>query len=103
MHSPSNQQGGVLGVINIGLIGYAGYALYNTPAYRRDYRVIGGTAAAAFALITAEGALAESYLSTDEGQAELQRAEQEGSVLYRHAKEIVLRPGVFGGLLGASK
>ena len=90
-------------MINIGLIGYAGYALYTTPAYRKDYRVIGGTAATALALVTAEGALAESYLSTDEGQAELRRAEQEGSVLYRNTKEVVLRPGVFGGLMGASK
>ena len=89
--------------MNVGLLGFAGYAFYTTPAYRKDYRVIGGTAATALALVTAEGALAESYLSTDEGQAELQRAEHEGSVLYRHTKEVVLRPGVFGGLLGASK
>jgi len=90
-------------VINVGLLGYAGYALYNTPAYRKDYRVIGGAAAAGLAIMSAEGALADAYLSTEEGQAELRRAEQEGSVLYRHTKEIVLRPGVFGGLLGAGE
>ena len=96
-------QGGVLGVINVGLLGYAGYVFYNTPAYRKDYRVIGGAAGAGLALITAEGALADAYLSTEEGQAELRRAEQEGSALYRHTKEVVLRPGVLGGLLGTGK
>ena len=90
-------------MINVGLLGFAGYAFYTTPAYRKDYRVIGGTAAGALALITAEGALAESYLSTEEGQAELRRAEQEGSVLYRHTKEVVLRPGVLGGFIGVGK
>jgi len=90
-------------VVNVGLLGYAGYLFYTTPAYRKDYRVLGGTAAAALALISAEGAVADAYLSTDEGQAELRRAEQEGSVLYRHTKEVVLRPGVLGGLVGVGK
>lgn len=90
-------------MINVGLLGYAGYAFYTTPTYRKDYRIIGGTAAAALALVSAEGVLADAYLSTDEGQAELRRAEQEGSILYRHTKEILLRPGVFGGLIGAGK
>lgn len=98
-----HEQGGVLGVINVGLLGYAGYAFYNTPAYRKDYRVLGGVAAAGLALVSAEGTLADAYLSTEEGKAELRRAEQEGSALYRHTKEVVLRPGVFSGLLGAGK
>jgi hypothetical protein len=90
-------------VINVGLLGYAGYLFYTTPAYRQDYRVVGGTAAAALALVSAEGALTDAYLNTDEGQAELRRAEQEGSALYRHSKEVVLRPGVLGGLVGVGK
>lgn len=45
--------------------------------------------------------VADSYLQTDEGQAEAQRAKREGSKLYLQAKEVVLRPGVAGGLAGA--
>ena len=43
----------------------------------------------------------DSYLSTPEGKQEAQRAKKEGSQLYLQAKEVVLRPGVAGGLLGA--
>lgn len=44
--------------------------------------------------------VAESYLSTDEGKAEAERAKREGSKLYLEAKERVLRPKVAGGLAG---
>ena len=47
--------------------------------------------------------VAESYLQTDEGKAEAQRAKQEGSRLYLEAKERILRPQVAGGLVGAGK
>lgn len=43
----------------------------------------------------------ESYLDTPEGQAEYERAKREGSRAYIQAKEVILRPGVAGGLLGA--
>lgn len=86
--------------VNLGVIGGFGYLLYTTPAYRSDYRIIGGAAAGTLLLFGAEGAMAESYLQTPEGQREKKRVEEEGSALYRHTKEIVLRPGVFGGLLG---
>ena len=43
----------------------------------------------------------ESYLQTDEGKEEAQRAKKEGSKFYLQAKEVVLRPGVAGGLVGA--
>lgn len=43
----------------------------------------------------------ESYLNTPEGRAEAERAKREGSRAYMQAKEVVLRPGVFGGLAGA--
>ena len=45
--------------------------------------------------------VAEAYLETDDGRAEAERAKKEGSKLYLQAKEVVLRPGVAGGLAGA--
>ena len=42
----------------------------------------------------------ESYLQTPEGREEAERAKREGSKAYLQAKEIILRPGVFGGLAG---
>lgn len=45
--------------------------------------------------------VAESYLQTPEGREEAERAKQEGSKLYLHAKEVILRPQVAGGLVGA--
>jgi hypothetical protein len=44
--------------------------------------------------------VADSYLSTPEGQQEAERAKREGSKAYLQAKEVVLRPGVAGGLAG---
>lgn len=70
------------------------------PSYRSDHRIIGGAAAGSLVVLGIEGAVAESYLQTPEGQREKARAQEEGSALYRQTKELVLRPGVFGGLLG---
>jgi len=92
--------GGLIGLMNVGLLGYAGYLFYTRPGYRSDYRIIGGTVAGGLALLAAEGALTEAYLETPEGQQEKQRAQEEGAAIYRQTKEVVLRPGVFGGLLG---
>jgi hypothetical protein len=87
-------------LVNIGLLGGLGYLLYTEPQYRTDYKVLGGVAAGGLVILGIEGAVAESYLQTPEGQREKERAEQEGSKLYLQTKEIVLRPGVFGGILG---
>jgi hypothetical protein len=87
-------------LVNIGLLGGVGYLLYTNPQYRSDYKVLGGTVAGGLVVLGIEGAVAESYLQTPEGQREKERAEQEGSKLFRQTKEIVLRPGVFGGILG---
>jgi nitrate reductase NapE component len=92
--------GGLFSVVNVGVIGGLGYLFYTTPAYRNDYKIIGGAAAGTLLLFGAEGVMAESYLQTPEGQREKQRAQDEGSALYRQTREIVLRPGVFGGLMG---
>lgn len=44
--------------------------------------------------------LAESYLETEEGRQEAERAKREGSRLYMEAKKRVLRPDVAGGVMG---
>lgn len=44
--------------------------------------------------------VAEAYLQTDAGKASQKRAKEEGSELYTHSKNIILRPGVLGGLVG---
>merc|ERR1712232_27092 len=63
-------------------------------------RIVGGAVAGTLALFGAEGYLAESYLSTPEGREEAERAKREGSRAYLQAKEVILRPGVAGGLAG---
>lgn len=47
-----------------------------------------------------EGVATESYRKTDAGRAEEGKARKEGAAVYKHAKEVVLRPGVLGGLVG---
>lgn len=53
------------------------------------------------ALFGAEGVLVERYRNTDAGRAEEKKAREEGATIYKHTKEVVLRPGVLGGLVGA--
>lgn len=86
--------------VNIGLLAGAVRAFYADPSLRRNTKFISATAAATLALLSAEGYAAEKYHETPRGQAELKRAKQEGTLLYRHVQEIVLRPGVLGGLVG---
>ncbi|KAI5116453.1 hypothetical protein M0805_006174 [Coniferiporia weirii] len=92
--------GGLIGVVNVGILSYAGYALYTSPVLRRDPRVLGTGAVSILALFGLEGVAAERYSQTPRGQAEKKRAKKEGAVMYRHAREAVLRPGVLGGVLG---
>ncbi|KAI0094650.1 hypothetical protein BDY19DRAFT_988466 [Irpex rosettiformis] len=92
--------GGLLGVVNVGLLGFASYSLYNKPNLRRDTKLLSSTAAAAFALLSAEGYAAEKYLKTPAGQEEQKRARKEGAAIYRVIKENLLRPGILGGLVG---
>lgn len=77
-----------------------GRAFYTQPHLRRDTKAIGTTVAGALALLSAEGFAAEKYRKTPRGQDEERRAKEEGAVIYKHAREIVLRPGVMGGLVG---
>ncbi|KAI0691777.1 hypothetical protein BC835DRAFT_1359898 [Cytidiella melzeri] len=92
--------GGLLGVVNIGLMSFASYSLYTKPYLRRDTKFLASAAAAAFTILSAEGYAAEKYRETPAGRDEEIRARKEGAALYRIAKENILRPGVLGGLVG---
>lgn len=86
--------------VNLGIIAGVGHTYYAEPHFRRDTTAISSTVAGALALFSLEGYAAERYRKTPRGQDEERRAEEEGSFLYRHACEIVLRPGILGGLVG---
>ncbi|EIW62825.1 uncharacterized protein TRAVEDRAFT_26380 [Trametes versicolor FP-101664 SS1] len=92
--------GGLVGLVNLGLIGGTAYTYYTKPHLRRDTRAIASTVAAALALFTGEGYAAEKYSETPRGQREAEKAKKEGAALYRVAREHILRPGVLGGLVG---
>ncbi|KAJ7056619.1 hypothetical protein C8F01DRAFT_1154321 [Mycena amicta] len=92
--------GGLIGVVNIGLLGGAARAFYANPHYRRDTTLISTVAATSLAVLFAEGFAADAYRKTPAGQEEERRAKEEGALIYRHAKEQILRPGTLGGILG---
>ncbi|KAJ3818399.1 hypothetical protein F5880DRAFT_1617408 [Lentinula raphanica] len=92
--------GGLLGIVNIGLLASASRSFYTQPHLRSDRKVIASTAAASLAILGIEGFLAEQYAQTPSGQREARRAKEEGTLIYKHLQENILRPGVLGGLLG---
>jgi len=92
--------GGLMGIVNVGLIGAFGYQLYTKPHMRQDTRFLTTSAVTALVLFGGEGYIAENYRRTPEGQAEERRAREEGSYYYNKTKNIVLRPGVLGGIVG---
>ncbi|TFK44618.1 hypothetical protein BDQ12DRAFT_730653 [Crucibulum laeve] len=92
--------GGLIGLLNVGLLAGTGRAFYLQPRLRRDTTAITSAIAATFALFSIEGYAAEKYRKTPRGQAEERRAREEGAIVYRHIREQVLRPGVLGGLVG---
>ncbi|KAK8850527.1 hypothetical protein IAR55_004445 [Kwoniella newhampshirensis] len=93
--------GGLIGVVNVGILGTIGYFAYTRKDQPWDRRIVGGAVAGTLALFGAEGYVADSYLHTPEGKQEAERAKAEGSKFYLQAKEVVLRPQVAGGLVGA--
>jgi hypothetical protein len=86
--------------VNVGLLGTLSYQLYTQPHLRTDSKVLGSSAVGALIILGAEGFLADAYRNTEQGREEERRAREEGAALYKHTKEIILRPKVFGGLLG---
>lgn len=86
--------------VNVGIIAAVGHAYYTEPHLRRDTTTVGATALGTLTLLSVEGYAAERYRKTPRGQDEERKAKEEGALLYRHAREIVLRPGVLGGLVG---
>lgn len=89
--------------VNIGLLAGAGRAFYAQPDLRRNTTVISSVVAGTIALLSVEGFAAEKYRQTPSGREEERRAKEEGTLIYKHVREIVLRPGVLGGLVGLSK
>ncbi|KAG8814508.1 hypothetical protein FRC17_001100 [Serendipita sp. 399] len=98
--------GGVFAVVNIGVLGTIGYHVYKRPTLitepRLNARPLAYTSAGLIGLFTLESLAANAYLETAQGQEELRRAEEEGHLLYNKTKEVVLRPKVAGGILGAA-
>ncbi|KAJ7096437.1 hypothetical protein C8R44DRAFT_717981 [Mycena epipterygia] len=92
--------GGLIGIVNIGLMAGAARAFYVQPHYRHDTTVISSTVAATLAILSVEGYVAEAYRQTAAGQAEERRAKEEGALIYRHLRERILREGTLGGLVG---
>lgn len=87
-------------LVNVGIMAGVGHAYYTQPHFRHDKTIIGSTIAGTLALVSVEGYAAEKFRQTPRGQDEECRAKEEGALIYRHAREIILRPGVLGGLLG---
>jgi len=93
--------GGLLGVVNVGFLGSIGYSLYTVPQHRSSPRFLSVATCTALAIFGGEAVLADAYRKTEAGQREEARAREEGAALYRHAKTVILRPGVLGGTAGA--
>ncbi|KAF9653784.1 hypothetical protein BDM02DRAFT_1069769 [Thelephora ganbajun] len=53
--------GGLVGVVNLGLIGYAGYKFYNEPHLRQDHMFLTSTIASAAVVIGLEGYGAQTF------------------------------------------
>lgn len=76
---------------------------YTQPHLRRDRAALSSVVATTIALVSIEGYAAEKYRKTPQGQAEEKQARKEGTLIYKHLHEQVLRPGVLGGLIGLCK
>ncbi|KAG7090864.1 hypothetical protein E1B28_009945 [Marasmius oreades] len=92
--------GGLVGLVNIGLLASVSRSFYTQSHLRRETKAISSTIAGALAILALEGYAAEKYRETPAGREEERRAREEGAVVYRHLREHILRPGVLGGLVG---
>jgi hypothetical protein len=93
----------IISPVNLGLLGSLGRTLYIKPALRKDTAFIFSAVAATLGLFAVEGYAAEKYRQTPRGWVEERRAKEEGAYLFAKAREIVLRPKVFGGFVGLSE
>lgn len=87
-------------LVNVGLISWTGYQLYTDPFLRRDTSFLATAGISALVLFGIEGYAVDKYAQTPGGEQNRRRAKQEGSAIYRKTREVVLRPGVMGGLIG---
>lgn len=62
--------------------------------------MIGTALTGIVALFAVEGFAAERYAQTPRGKEEARRAKEEGALIYRQARQHILRPDVLGGLVG---
>jgi len=92
--------GGLVGLVNVGLFVGAARSFYIHQDLRRNPAAISSTLAGAAAILAVEGYGVEQYRKTPRGHEEERRAKEEGTLIYKHLKEQVLRPGVLGGILG---
>ncbi|KAA1472860.1 hypothetical protein DENSPDRAFT_839246 [Dentipellis sp. KUC8613] len=92
--------GGLLGIVNIGLLSGAGYLYYTEPRLRNHARTISCILASSLAVLALEGYVTESYGNSLEGQKLEEEAQREGSVVYRSARQHLLWPRVLGGVIG---
>ncbi|KAJ7680212.1 hypothetical protein DFH06DRAFT_1162282 [Mycena polygramma] len=92
--------GGLIGLVNIGLLAGAARAFYVQPHYRRDTTIVSTAVVSTIAILGVEGYAAEAYRKTAAGQEEERRAKEEGAAVYRLLREQILRPGTLGGLVG---
>ena len=92
--------GGLVGLVNVGLLSSAGYHFYTDPQLRRNTKVIGSTIAGAIAMLSVEGYAVEKYRQTERGQAEERRIRKEGTSVVHDVYQTIVRPGVMGGMLG---
>ena len=80
-----------------------GHVFYTQPHFRHNTKVIASTVAGALALLGAESFAANQCTRIPAGQGGTGRAKEHGAALYKHTREIVLRPGILGGLVGLRK
>ncbi|KAF5325879.1 hypothetical protein D9611_000205 [Ephemerocybe angulata] len=93
--------GGLLGVVNVGLIAGVGYSFYAKPHLRANTKAITSTVAAALSLFLGEGLAAEQVLKkTPEGQSALRRAKQQRHWLANYLHEFAARVNPYKGAVG---
>ncbi|KAJ2922014.1 hypothetical protein H1R20_g15077, partial [Candolleomyces eurysporus] len=92
--------GGLLGIVNVGLIAGVGYAFYAKPHLRTSTKAITTSVSAALVLIFAEGSVAEQYSHTPEGQSAIRRARERRHWLANYLRDFAARTNPTKGAIG---